>query len=228
MSVTFGAAKTMVCKPFGTHNDADELALAGDALVAAIRTFSLAHAWSFKRYTITPDLTITAGTDLYTLIPAPGMSIKKIYTARFLNATRPLRYVRRRQGDRMLSDIAAARGEVGYDFIKNVDGSGKIELIPPPSQGGTLRVRVYQNIDDVYADGDNLDVPDEYFPALLTRGKYFYAMERDSDGNRVALFLDQSTRLLNDAITFDNDQPDEDVAILSQEEGGLYWNDGFE
>lgn len=218
MAMTFLQAKQEVSRNVGGSALSAQLTIAGQAIQSAIRYMNTRHSWEFRLVTLS-DIPVSSGTATYALT-APSTAIKDIYTARLKVNKRTLFFVRQREVDRVVRDQEQNEIPMGYTTVRSATGVS-IKLLPTPSVGETLQVRVYETIDDTYADGDNLGVPDDYLPALLHRARYEFLIDRDAEDTRAERFLAESERLLVEAIRDDAGEPDEDIRLIPQNEWGF-------
>ena len=222
MPLTFLAAKQDVARNVGGSAIAAQTTIAGSAIIDAIRELDFRHDWEFQLVTLA-DITVVAGTATYALTPGgSNPPVKKIHSARLKTNKRTLVYARQRHVDRIVRNQEQVDIPVAYMEVRSATGVS-IQLVPPPSQGDILQVRTFLHIDDTYADGDSLNVPDRYLPALLALARYNFLIDRDSDDSRAQTFLAKAEQRIQDAINDDMGNPDEDFRLIPSDE----WNYAF-
>lgn len=215
MAMTFLQAKQEVARNVGGSGVSGQLTIAGQAVIDAIRHLDSRHNWEFRLKTLT-DIPVVAGTADYTLTPSET-AVKRIHSARLKTNKRVLGYARQRHVDRALRN--QEQNDISVAYVEVVTATAvAIRLVPTPSTVDTLQVRVYETIDDSYSDGDNLNIPDRYLPALLARARYNFLIDRDAEDRRAEAFLSVSEQQIEMAIRDDMGNPDEDVRMIPQDE----------
>lgn len=216
MPMTFLAAKQEVSRNVGGSGVSAQLTIAGQAVIDAIRELDSRHDFEFQLKTLT-DIPLVVGTSTYALTAGATNPAKKIYSARLKTNKRTLVYARQREIDRLVRDQEQNGIPIAYTDVRTATAL-QIKLYPTPSAGDQLQVRVYEHIDDSYADGDNLNIPDRYLPALLARARYNFLIDRDADDPRAQTFLAIAEQRLQDAIRDDLGNPDEDWRLIPTDE----------
>lgn len=218
MSMTFLQAKQAVARLVGGSAVSSQLTVAGASILDAIRDFDLRNDWEFKLITLT-DITVSANVAAYDLKTLGGATNpKKIYSARFKNNKRTLFYVRQREVDRAIRDQENVEIPIAYTEIRSANGNLNIKLIPTPSGGELLQVRIYEHIVLPSADGDVIDIPDRYLGALLALARYYFVIDRDPEDARAQSMLAKSEQLIMNAVNDDRGNPDEDFRLIPMSE----------
>jgi len=222
MAITFANAKIAVARTDGGQNDADQLSAAGDALLNAIQKWNLRKNWRFLLIDNSGDpIDIVEGTDTYAL-PFP---FKRPYTARLLSRNRTLKWTEQRHVDRSIRDQTANglvshytlfNGATDFDSSTSSGQVGSIKLIKSPSYtlADDLVVRYYRPIAEPAGDATTMDVPDRYVFALITLGKYFYLVDKDTENARLQAHMQDAEVQFRQCVSEDQGVMEDDEARL--------------
>lgn len=223
MSMTFLAAAQDVARSVGGSSVSAQIVIAKSAVQQALRDFDTRHQWDYKLSTLS-DIAVTGGTANYDLVTAGGVNPKSIHSARLKNNLRTLGFVRQREWDRLVWNQESNEIPTSYTEVRGANAHLNIKLLPTPSQGETLQVRVFEHIVIPSADGDVLDVFDRYLPAILALARYYFIIDRDAEDARAGVYLQKAEQLIQKAINDDDDRPDEDIHFTPTSEWASGWN----
>lgn len=223
MAITYLAAAQEVARLIGGASVTSQQTVAKTAVRDALRDFDTRHDWDYKMSTLN-DITVVAATASYDLVTSGGaVRPKKIHSARLKNNLRTLFYARQREWDRMVWNQESNQIPTHYAEVRSANGNLAIKLLPTPSQAELLQVRVYEHIVIPSADGDNLDIPDRYIPAILSLARYYFLIDRDAEDVRAQVYLQKAEQLIQKAMSDDVGAPDEDVHFTPPDE----WAPGY-
>lgn len=201
--MTFREAKISIARVAGDHGDEDAREIAGDALKAAIRDWNTEHNWEFK-FREDPSFVLPTGEQD---LEVPGL--KKVHTLRVIEPVQgTLQYMRMRLIDYSLRDQTHDGPPVIYTVIENPN-QNVVRVYPVPDEDTTFYVRYYEEISEPSEDEDTIDVPSRFRNALLSRAKYHYLLDKDTENIRLQVYDALSATLLRKAIRDDKKQPDE-------------------
>lgn len=210
----FSDAKISVARVAGDQGDEDAREIAGDALKAAIRDWNTDNNWEFK-FMEEPAIVLAAGETDITL---PG--IKKIHTFR---STDPevgtLTFKRLRTLHWTQRDMSQTGTPIIYTVIEQGD-QPIIRVFPTPTVDTTFYIAYFAEIAEPEDGEDIIDVPNRYLNGLLSRAKYLYLIDKDTENARLSVYEALSERLLKRAVRDDKKQPDENEQFISRAEWG--------
>lgn len=225
MAITFLAAAQEVARLVGGSAVTAQQTIAKTAIKDALRDFDGRHDWEFKLATLN-DITVVSGTATYDLVSlGGGTRPKKIYSARLKTDKWVLQFVRQREWDRIVWNQESPGAARYYTEVRSANGNLTIKLFPTPNSGETLQVRVFEHIVIPSADGDTLDIPDRYIPAVLSLGRYYFLIDRDGEDQRAPVYLQKAEQLIQKAIQDDVGMPDEDIHFTPASEWAPAYRD---
>jgi hypothetical protein len=212
--LTYGQAKAIVAATIGNEGDASTQQHAAWALRNAIAKWNrrLQMEWNVLTHT---DITVSAGTDTYDL-PSDWLHA---YSVRLTDNDRPLRYIEQRLYDKSFWDQTTQSYTAFYTLFGHAQ-TGKIKLIPMPSESDTLSIRYYKSIVNPSADDDKFAMPERYVWGLISYAKALVLMDRDSENSRIDRWLTEAELAFREARADDADHPDQDVRFVPSIEHG--------
>lgn len=207
-------AAIIIARTGGDQNDDEAKENAKESLRSAIRDFNAANNWEFK-FTIKDDYVLAAGQQDIVI-----EGLKRVHTIRtVLPTVKTLRFARLRLIDYTTREQSTNSDPVVYVTIDGPE-SNTIRVYPPCEATTTFQVRYYAEIEEPELDDDIIDVPKRYLTALITRAKYHYLLDYDTEAARCDKTEALSEVLLRKAIKDDKKQPDEIVQMVSRAEYG--------
>lgn len=207
-------AAIIIARTGGDQNDNEAKENAKESLRSAIRDFNAANNWEFK-FTIVEDIVLGAGQQDIVI-----EGLKRVHTVRTLLPTaKTLRFARLRLIDYTTRLQTTQADPVVYVTIEGPE-TNTIRVFPPCEAATTFQVRYYAEIAEPVLDDDLIDVPARYLTALITRAKYHYLLDYDTESARCDKTEALSERLLQKAIKDDKKQPDEIIQMVSRAEYG--------
>jgi len=176
--ITLLQAKTSVCRPAGTQNDADALVAAGEALRNTLFTLNNKKDWNWLQNTtsvVTSNATVT--------LPS---RLKKIYSVS--TTTRPLRYLPQRDWDRQNPE-GQALGGLFYYTAFNMAETGVILLRDAPTVSTTITVNYLKLLTVPAADGTTFsDLPEQAMDYVLNEATTRYLTEKGAGDDQIARY----------------------------------------
>lgn len=225
MSMTLLQAAQEVARLIGGASVTSQTTVAKQSVKDALRDFDARNdkGWEFKLRTLN-DVTVSSGDGIYDLvIDAGGTNPKQIHSARLKNNPRILYFIRQREYDRLVWNQESNSLPTHYTEMRSANSNLAIKLLPTPNTGELLQVRVFEHIVIPSADGDVLDVPDRYLPAILALARYYFLIDRNAEDARVGVYLQKAEQLISLAMKDDIGAPDEDIRFVPSNE----WSSGF-
>lgn len=198
----FGEAKTRILRVNGDSGNDRLAAMAGDALLDAMRAWDTKHDWHFRLH-LGISFNLATGVNSYS--PA---GLKRVYTARSLTPVeRPLIYIPRRRLETEISLLQEPGDVTHYTLVPGLPDP-TLYFYRTPSQAMTGLLNYHTYIPHPSEDSDVVEVPEEYLIPLLDMAKYLYLKDRSSETERIDRFRQDGAFGLADAIRRDRKHPD--------------------
>jgi len=149
----------------------------------------------------------TANRDMY---DAPT-DLKAVYSVRMLGAERTLRQLGRRHYDRSTTDeFINDSSPLWYDMSR-LSETGKLRLLPAPSETDRLLIRYYRRMQSSSA---TCDIPSDYDMYLIAWAKWHILTDKAESQDRANAWLSLAMDGLKRMIADMTRKPDEDLGFV--------------
>ncbi len=145
------------------------------------------------------------------------------YSARLLTSKRPLEIIRDREADRKVPDQEATQVMTGLGPSSPGGGAGftaadqrpRMKAYMAPDVNESMLLKYYRSINGA---ADPIDIPDDLIYTFLDDCKVWFLSQLNSNDPRIDILGGLSRRNVQNAISDDEDIPDEDVRMKSSME----------